>query len=113
MRRTHRRFAASVQKLRGWIGSFAVGTLLPQPTEIGPAVVGGAQRTVINGTALATENVISVWVALAQPEAPDAVRFASSDSIVFLLIDPDCFDSRRDMDCGLWAYERFCDVSYS
>lgn len=58
-------------------------------------------------------SIISVWVALVQPEAAGQVRLNSSDFRVAPLIDSNYYGSKNDMSAILWGYKKLRSIMES
>lgn len=57
--------------------------------------------------------IMTLWVALTQPEGSGTLRLNSSDPFVFPNIDTNYFGTTGDLQCVLWGYKRLRDVLQS
>ena len=83
------------------------------PEDRGQLQMQYANIALLAKTAPATTPVMTLWVALVQPEASGTVRLKSPDFRDFPLIDTAYFGSESDRACVLWGYKKLREVLQS
>ena len=83
------------------------------PEDRGQLQMQYANVALLANTAKPTTPVMTLWVALTQPEASGTVRLKSSNFRDFPLIDTAYFGSEGDRACVLWGYKKLREVLQS